>query len=101
MSPIRHRTLLASAIALTAATAAHAEDVITLDQLVVTASGFEQKLTDAPASISVISQQDLQEKRYNSLAHALGDVEGIDIGQGTGKTGGRQGRVSARHAGAV
>ena len=88
MSPIRHRTLLASAIALTAATAAHAEDVITLDQLVVTASGFEQKLTDAPASISVISQQDLQEKRYNSLAHALGDVEGIDIGQGTGKTGG-------------
>ncbi|HCA22734.1 MAG TPA: TonB-dependent receptor [Pseudomonas sp.] len=88
MSPIRHRTLLASAIALTAATAAHAEEVINLDQLVVTASGFEQKLTDAPASISVISQQDLQEKRYNSLAHALGDVEGIDIGQGTGKTGG-------------
>src|SRR5690606_35259749 len=28
------------------------------------------------------------QKRYNNLAQALGDVEGIDIGQGTGKTGG-------------
>src|SRR5690606_20008945 len=29
-----------------------------------------------------------QQKRYNNLAQALGDVEGIDIGQSTGKTGG-------------
>ena len=61
---------------------------VNLDAMVVSASGFEQKITDAPASISVISQEDLQQKRYNNLAQALGDVEGIDIGQGTGKTGG-------------
>ena len=61
---------------------------ITLGDTVVSASGFEQKVTEAPASISVISQEDLQQKRYNNLAQALGDVEGIDIGQGTGKTGG-------------
>ena len=61
---------------------------ITLGDTVVSASGFEQKITEAPASISVISQEDLQQKRYNNLAQALGDVEGIDIGQGTGKTGG-------------
>lgn len=63
-------------------------DPVNLDTMVVSASGFEQKITDAPASISVISQEDLQQKRYNNLAQALGDVEGIDIGQGTGKTGG-------------
>jgi len=61
---------------------------VTLSDTVVSASGFEQKITEAPASISVISREDLQQKRYNNLAQALGDVEGIDIGQGTGKTGG-------------
>ena len=52
------------------------------------ASGFEQKITDAPASISVVSNADLQKKRYSNLAQALDDVEGVDIKQGTGKTGG-------------
>lgn len=61
---------------------------VTLNDTVVSAAGFEQKITEAPASISVISREDLQQKRYNNLAQALGDVEGIDIGQGTGKTGG-------------
>jgi len=61
---------------------------VRLNDTVVSASGFEQKITEAPASISVISREDLQQKRYNNLAQALGDVEGIDIGQGTGKTGG-------------
>jgi len=61
---------------------------VTLNDTVISASGFEQKTTEAPASISVISREDLQQKRYNNLAQALGDVEGIDIGQGTGKTGG-------------
>lgn len=58
------------------------------DAIVVTASGFEQKITNAPASISVLSREDLQEKRFGSLAEALGDVEGIDVGQTQGKTGG-------------
>ena len=87
-----NRTALASAVtlasALMASATVHANDTITLQDVVVSASGFEQKITDAPASISVISREDLQQKRYNNLAQALGDVEGIDIGQGTGKTGG-------------
>ena len=33
-----------------------------LDSSVVTASGFEQKITDAPASISVVSNADLDRK---------------------------------------
>ena len=61
---------------------------VTLSDTVVSASGFEQKITEAPASISVISQEDLQQKRYSNLAQALDEVEGVDIRQGTGKTGG-------------
>jgi outer membrane receptor for ferrienterochelin and colicins len=56
--------------------------------IVVTAAGFEQKIVDAPASISVISRAELQEKRFGSLAEALSDVEGVDVGQTAGKTGG-------------
>ena len=63
-------------------------DPVNLDTMVVSASGFEQKITDAPASISVISQEDLQQKRFGNLAQALEDVEGIDVRQGAGKTGG-------------
>lgn len=59
-----------------------------LGSTVVSASGFEQKITDAPASISVVSSDDLKNKRYNNLAQALEDVEGIDVKQTTGKTGG-------------
>ncbi|MFC3607828.1 TonB-dependent receptor domain-containing protein [Stutzerimonas tarimensis] len=61
---------------------------VALDNMVVTASGFEQKITEAPASISVLSQEDLQQRRYSNLAEALEDVEGIDVRQGAGKTGG-------------
>ena len=64
------------------------QDAVRLADTVVTASGFEQKITEAPASISVISQEDLQQNRFSNLAQALDNVEGIDIRQGTGKTGG-------------
>lgn len=62
--------------------------VVDLGEMVVSASGFEQKLTEAPASITVLSRDELQKKRYSNLAQALEDVEGIDVRQGTGKTGG-------------
>ncbi|HNW66371.1 MAG TPA: TonB-dependent receptor, partial [Aliarcobacter cryaerophilus] len=47
-------------------------------QVVTSASGYEQKITDAPASISVISQEDLKKKKYSNLAEAIEDVEGVD-----------------------
>ncbi|HED1713913.1 TPA: TonB-dependent receptor [Klebsiella variicola] len=58
------------------------------DTMVVTASGYEQKLTNAPASISVIAQKELQQKNYTDLGEALSGVEGVDVRGGTGKTGG-------------
>ncbi len=58
------------------------------EDIVVTAAGFEQKITNAPASISVVSREMLEEKRFGSLAEALVDVEGVDVGLPAGKTGG-------------
>lgn len=58
------------------------------DTMVVTASGYEQKITNAPASISVIAQKELQQKNYTDLGEALSGVEGVDVRGGTGKTGG-------------
>ena len=88
MSALNSRTALASAIALAASFGAQANEPIALGDVVVSASGFEQKITEAPASISVISREELQQKRYSNLAQALEDVEGVDVRQGTGKTGG-------------
>jgi len=57
-----------------------------LDEIVVSASGSEQKITDAPASISVVNQEALQRNQYSNLAEALETVEGVDVRQSTGKT---------------
>lgn len=80
--------------------ALNANETTKLDsvQVVTSASGYEQKITDAPASISVITQEDLQSKPYANLLDAVKDIEGIDIGETTDKSG--QGTVSIRGMGA-
>ena len=57
-----------------------AADASTLDTVVVTASGFEQKITDAPASISVIAAEELRQRPYLTLIDAVRDLEGVDVG---------------------
>jgi outer membrane receptor for ferrienterochelin and colicins len=75
-----------------------ANETVKLQEVTVTsASGFEQKITDAPASISVISKEDLQKKPYTNLLDAVKDIEGVDIGESTDKSG--QGVVSMRGMG--
>ncbi len=61
--------------------------VTQLDAIVVTASGSEQKIKNAPASISVITREELESKPFHNLGDALEDVEGIDVVRG-GKAGG-------------
>ncbi|MEC3947403.1 TonB-dependent receptor domain-containing protein [Sphingobium sp. HWE2-09] len=56
--------------------------------IVVTATGYEQNIIEAPASITVLGREELQEKRFGSLAEALQDVQGVDVGGEAGKTGG-------------
>ncbi|MCP3861977.1 MAG: TonB-dependent receptor plug domain-containing protein, partial [Aestuariibacter sp.] len=65
-----------------------------IEHLVVTATGFEQKITEAPASISVITAEDLKTRSFTSLLDAVKYQEGIDIGTTRDKTG--QGSVSMR-----
>ena len=58
-----------------------------LDAVVVTAAGFEQKITDAPASISVITREELARRPYLTLIDAVRDLEGVDVGETSDKTG--------------
>ncbi|MEN8369888.1 TonB-dependent receptor domain-containing protein [Acinetobacter bereziniae] len=69
-----------------------------LATIVVSAAGYEQKLKDAPASITVITEKDLKDKRINSIADALVDVEGVDISPQAGKTGGLNIRIRGMDA---
>ena len=80
------------ALALAASGAVHAQgaqDGVThqLDSVVVTASGFEQQIKEAPASISVITREELETKPFHNLADAVADVEGVTVERG-GKAGG-------------
>ena len=69
--------LLASAIgAPTLSSFVHAADQ---DTVVVTATGFEQKIQNAPASISVISKQQIEDKAYRDVTDALKDVPGVVV----------------------
>lgn len=73
---------------LEASAQAESGETRSLEEVVVTASGFEQELKEAPASMSVVTRQDLETRNYRDLAEALQDVEGIDVRGGTGKSGG-------------
>ncbi|MDR3228099.1 MAG: TonB-dependent receptor [Puniceicoccales bacterium] len=59
--------------------AAPASDAHRLSDVVVTASGFEQVLINAPASISVIGQEVLELKPFVTLSDAVRDMPGIMI----------------------
>ncbi|CAB3656341.1 MULTISPECIES: ligand-gated channel protein [Achromobacter] len=56
-----------------------ADTAKTLDTVVVTASGYEQQIQDAPASISVITREDLDKKFYRDINDALVDVPGVIV----------------------
>ncbi|MEG1856513.1 MAG: TonB-dependent receptor, partial [Acinetobacter sp.] len=59
-----------------------------LSTIVVSAAGYEQDIKNAPASISVVTKEDIQRKNATNIADLLADVPGIDIRSGVGKTAG-------------
>jgi outer membrane receptor for ferrienterochelin and colicins len=69
-----------------------------IEEVVVTASGISQRLVDAPASISVVSAAELQKRPYVSLVDVVRELEGVDIGETSDKTGQRS--ISMRGMGA-
>lgn len=66
-----------------------------MGDVVVTASGFEQAVEDAPASVTVIPREELEKKAYRDVTDALRDVPGVVI---TG--GGSSSDISIRGMGA-
>ncbi len=92
-SPVRPvRTALALALLSALSAPALADDAMPpeLDRVVVTAAGFEQMIREAPASITVIAREQLERRPVHTLAEALADVEGVDVGIGVDKTGAPQ-----------
>lgn len=61
------------------AVAQNADGAATLSTVVITASGFEQTVADAPASITVIPRGELEKKSYKDVTDALKDVPGVVI----------------------
>lgn len=47
--------------------------------MVVTASGFQQKIEDSAASISVITREQLEKRAYRDVTDALKDVPGVVV----------------------
>lgn len=52
---------------------------VRLQSTVVSASGFEQDLSEAPASITVITREQLERKQITSLGDALRDIVGVNV----------------------
>ncbi|GHB19326.1 iron-regulated outer membrane virulence protein [Salinicola rhizosphaerae] len=70
----------------TAATTAQAQ--VALDPMVVTAAGYAQQVASAPASISVVTREELAKRQYRDVTDALIDVPGVLVtGGGPGDTG--------------
>lgn len=75
----------------TASVGAHAEVTVepaalVLDDMVVTAAGYEQSVENAPASITVIDGEQLRRQSHRDLGDALRDVEGVTVNGGANET---------------
>lgn len=84
---IQTRTAVAVAIALTASPAAvYAAETVPLneDQIVVTATGFSQERREAPATISVVNEKELNTRSNQNVTEALREMPGVLVGNGHG-----------------
>ncbi|MAE17322.1 hypothetical protein CMK12_00010 [Candidatus Poribacteria bacterium] len=50
-----------------------------LDVEITTASSIEEKLSDAPATVLVISEDDIRNRGYSDLSELYNDIPGVDI----------------------
>ncbi|EWC41380.1 TonB-dependent receptor domain-containing protein [Stutzerimonas stutzeri] len=76
----RHRLACAVTAAAWMGTSAFAQEPIELQPTtVVTAAGFEQNIADAPASISVISREQLEKQSYTNVVDALKNIPGVYV----------------------
>lgn len=71
--------LLAGVAAFSPRIADAQEDTTVLDPVVVTASGFEQTVNDAPASVTVVTREELEKGAFRDLTDALREVQGVTV----------------------
>ncbi|AOA57309.1 TonB-dependent receptor domain-containing protein [Acinetobacter larvae] len=55
------------------------ENIKKLETIVITATGYEQNIADAAASISVITAEELEKKSYTDITDALKNVPGVYV----------------------
>lgn len=58
-----------------------------LEKSTISASGFEQDIKEAPATINVITTKELESKPYRDIAEVISDIPGVDLWASKGKTG--------------
>lgn len=58
--------------------------VIETESVVVTAAGYAQNILDAPASITIITREELETRPFNNLADAVRSIPGISYVGGSG-----------------
>ena len=77
------KTRLAASVALIATGFAGlsvaAENTATLPSMVVSATGYQQEVLRAPASITVVDRDEMTRKPVSDMAEVLRDIPGIDI----------------------
>ncbi|WP_413701516.1 TonB-dependent receptor plug domain-containing protein [Psychromonas sp. KJ10-10] len=76
-------SILVSGLSIILSTQVQAETASeNLETMVVTATGYEQTMIEAPASISVIDRAQIESRSYKDLADALSDLPGVIITSG-------------------
>ncbi len=70
---------LASAFGLQQAGASEETNAIRLADVVVTATGFEQEIREAPASVSIITREELEQRQVRNIADAIRGTKGLDV----------------------
>lgn len=77
---LQKRTKLAALMSLTLPVVATAEGEVRLEDVsVISASGYEQNLKDASASMAVIDQQQMGRKPVRDLGEIIESIPGVDV----------------------
>lgn len=77
-----NRSRLACSIAMAASMTgiAHADQALEIQETrVVSAAGYEQNIADAPASISVITREELNKQAYTDVVDAVKNIPGVYV----------------------
>ncbi len=75
---------MASVFCTSGVSAADTPTVSTLDEVVVTATKSKQTVREVPASVSVVTAQDIEKRNVRTITEAIGMLPGVYDGRGQG-----------------